>query len=722
MPESWPDLVTFSSFRNPIEEDDPLGTPELADEWVEGEELEARRCEREARNETPRRVEPRQDETVESPRSERRDPTPAETQPAVQHERRAPEGATPADGRDVQETGEQQRSARTRYQRQTYEPGTGGLERKTVANTLFALAKHLIKCPTAQHDYAYVYALLMDPEYGVMDSIYPHALSQVPTLMKASKSDPDTPTLREAMIGPHREEFIEAMQNEIRELESHDTWTITKRSAVPEGANILPSTWVFRIKRYPDGRFRKTKARFCVRGDKQVEGVDYEDKYAPVVAWSTVRLMLCLSMSLGWETKQVDFSNAFVQAKLKEDVYISLPAGFEGAEGEQSSEVVMKLNRSLYGLVQAPMYWYEHLNKSLQEAGFKPSDLDPCLFYGRGMVVLVYVDDCLFFGPNKDEINQAIEDLKAQKLSLTVEDDDAYAFLGVKVDPNEHGGFTMTQKGLIEKVLKTVGMTESKPQATPAIKEPLGMDADGSPFQEEWNYAAVVGMLLYLSSNSRPDIQFAVHQCAQFTHGPRNSHAKAIKRICRYLKGTETRGLEFTPTEAMELDCYVDADFAGLWHYEPEQDPVCVKSRTGYVITLGGCPVTWVSKLQSEIALSTLEAEYIALSQSMRDLLPMRRVLQEIGEQLSLDFAKPALVHSTIFEDNNGALGLATAPKLTPRTKHIAVKYHWFKSHIGEEQGFVIKKVESENQKADIFTKGLVAETFQHVRKLLMGW
>ena len=248
------------------------------------------------------------------------------------------------------------------------------------------------------------------------------------------------------------------------------------------------------------------------------------------------------------------------------------------------------------------------------------------------------------------------------------------------------------------------------------------MDEDGERYQEEWSYPSVIGMLLYLSSNSRPDIQFAVHQCARFTHNPKKSHAEAVKRICRYLQGTKHKGLEFTLTKQMELDCYVDADFAGLWNYESDQDPVCVKSRTGYVITLGGCPVTWVSKLQTEIALSTLEAEYIALSTAMRDLLPMRRLLKEVAEKCKLSFIKPAMVHSTIFEDYNGALGLATAPKLTPRTKHIGVKYHWFKSHIGEDKGFVIKKVESREQKADIFTKGLPAETFEHICKILMGW
>jgi len=259
-------------------------------------------------------------------------------------------------------------------------------------------------------------------------------------------------------------------------------------------------------------------------------------------------------------------------------------------------------------------------------------------------------------------------------------------------------------------------------KATPASITPIGTDADGEAFKEKWKYSSVIGMLLYLSSNSRPDIQFAVHQCARFTHNPRNSHAQAVKRIIKYLAGTQDKGLTFKPDKKMKLDCYVDADFAGLWNYEDDQDPVCVKSRTGYVFTLGGCPLTWSSKLQGLVACSTLEAEYIALSQAMRELLPMQELLQEIGDKLGLDFASPAIMHSTVFEDNNGALGLATSPQLTPRTKHISVKYHFFKSKIGLDKGICIQKVESSEQKADCFTKGLPGETFKHIRKILQGW
>ena len=289
-----------------------------------------------------------------------------------------------------------------------------------------------------------------------------------------------------------------------------------------------------------------------------------------------------------------------------------------------------------------------------------------------------------------------------------------FAFLGVEVKTDdETGEVTLLQKGLINKVIKAVGLEDATPKHTPAEATPLGTNADGKASEEKWSYLSIIGMLLYLASNSRPDIQFAVHQCARFTHAPKQSHTNAVKRIVRYLLSTKDKGMTFKPDKEMRLDCYVDADFAGLWRHEDDQDPVCVKSRSGFVMTLGNCPFIWASKLQTEIALSTLEAEYIALSNSMREVIPMRRLLEEIGEKLNLSFCKPTMIHSKVFEYNNGALGLATSPKMTPRTKYIGVKYHWFKDKVGEDKGILLEKIESENQKADIFTKGLTIDKFR---------
>ena len=273
-------------------------------------------------------------------------------------------------------------------------------------------------------------------------------------------------------------------------------------------------------------------------------------------------------------------------------------------------------------------------------------------------------------------------------------------------------------------------MEDCNHKDTPCNLQPLGTDANGKPYKETWEYASVVGMLMYLCNNAYPEIQFAVHQCARFTHCPKNSHAEAIKRICRYLqhilwmndKHTKKHGLTFRKDPEFKLECFVDADFAGLWRHEDDQDPVCVKSRTGYVMMLNGNPVHWVSKLQGLVSLSTTEAEYIALSQAMRELLPMRELLSDIQKNMQLVSKEPIKISSSVFEDNNGAISVATVPKMTPRTKHIAVKYHFFKELIGEDKGIVIKKIDTNVQIADIFTKGLNADKFEKLRVLLCGW
>ncbi len=227
-------------------------------------------------------------------------------------------------------------------------------------------------------------------------------------------------------------------------------------------------------------------------------------------------------------------------------------------------------------------------------------------------------------------------------------------------------------------------------------------------------------MLNYLSTSTRPDIAFAVHQCARFSSHPKRCHEIAVRRIVRYLKGTQNKGYILRPTASRTLDCYVDADFAGLWSPDLAEDPISVKSRTGYVITFANCPVLWSSKLQTEIALSTTEAEYIAMSQSARDLLPMRDLLHEFAAATKL-IVKDTITHSTIFENNRGCVDLANAPKLRPRTKHIGLKYHHFRSHVASG-AIKIQWIDTNHQLADIFTKPLPLSTFESLRYMLLGW
>jgi len=232
-------------------------------------------------------------------------------------------------------------------------------------------------------------------------------------------------------------------------------------------------------------------------------------------------------------------------------------------------------------------------------------------------------------------------------------------------------------------------------------------------------------MLLYLSGHSRPDIAFAVHQCARYTFHPTRCHELVLIHIGRYLKGTMDKGLIMSPSTQPRVDCYPDADFAGLYGHEDSLDPHCARSRTGYVILAFGCPVLWRSRLQTEMALSTMEVEYVALSMACKDLLPLVAVIRELSTAVGLDASFTSNIQCKIHEDNVGALTLARLEprRMTPRSKHYAIKYHWFREKVADpSQRITLVKIDTKHQLGDLFTKGLSLASFVHLRPLLMGW
>lgn len=540
---------------------------------------------------------------------------------------------------------------------------------------------------------------------------------------KAKKgNDPDFPTYHQAMTRPDAGEWKGSMDDEIAVLIKMGTWTVVPRSEAERlGKKVIKSTWAFRQKRAPSGDATKKKARFCVRGDLQSKFEEFES-YSPVVHWSTVRLMLILSIVHGLETRQVDYVNAFAQADLDKDVFIEIPEGYEHAN---DVDCVLKLNKSLYGMSDAPLIFFELLKKNLLELKFEQlHHIDPCLFVHKHAICLTYVDDCLWFGKDGAALDKLIEEMKG-RMDLKVESRDVSAFLGIQFT-RQGDTIELKQLGLIDKIIAATNMQDCNPKPTPADAKTLGKDKNGKPFKEQWGYASVVGMLLYLSGNSRPDIAFAVNQAARFTHDPKDSHSTAIKRIVKYLKGTRDKGLIFKPSTDWKLDCYVDADFCGLWGSEDPEDPIVAKSRTGFIITLAGCPLVWKSTLQQETSLSTMMAEYVALSTAMRELIPLKRLVKTIAKIVTGDDSVQVTTKSDVFEDNNGALACATLPRITPQSKFFAVKLHFFKEHVKNEQNpngeVAIHKIDTLDQLADIFTKGLVEDKFAPLRDRLMGW
>jgi len=488
-----------------------------------------------------------------------------------------------------------------------------------------------------------------------------------------------------------------------------------------KGERIIPCTWVFRRKRNPAGEITKYKGRICLRGDLMNSD---EESFAPVCSWSSVRLFLVIAILLCWVTIGVDWNNAFIQAILKEPMYMAVPRGFRSKYG---SNGCLKLLRSLYGSKFAPRNWYLHLRKILLELGFKESAVDPCLLYKENMIMVLYVDDAGIAAPNRQLIDELIQQLRDRGLDLDIEGD-FNSYLGIGIEEFPDGSRNMTQKGLTKKIIEATKLTDCKPNWTPASTVALGSDPDGAPYDHsQFSYSSVVGMLLYLANNTRPDISFAVSQVARYTHSPKESHAKAVKSIVRYLARTYDKGLIVKPDGTYNLRCWVDADFSGMYKEEPQENSASAKSRYGYIVTFAGVPLVWKTQLISEICLSTLHAEYVGLSSAVRALIPLRTTVVEILSFLNLPSDKPVEVHCSVFEDNQGAYMLATNQKVTARTKYFNVKYHFFWSYVyhpdKNPKGWILViKCPTELMNADYLTKGLVRAIFDPNRRRVQGY
>ena len=252
-----------------------------------------------------------------------------------------------------------------------------------------------------------------------------------------------------------------------------------------------------------------------------------------------------------------------------------------------------------------------------------------------------------------------------------------------------------------------VGTVNGK--ATPAEHAPLTKDDDGPEALGDYNYVSVVGMLLYLSGHSRPDIAYAVNCCARYMFHAKHSLKKALKRIGRYLKTTRNRGLVLNPVcghdgvaDILQVDDYPDADFAGMYGYEQPTDPASAKSRTGFIINVANCPVLWLSKLQTETALRTMESKIVSLSHSCKELFPMMDMVAVLGPAIGIP-AGPTTMRVSIHEDNAGALILAQKlpPEYTPRSKHYHTKTIWFREEV-VKCGIKLLKIPTVGQQGDL--------------------
>ena len=338
-----------------------------------------------------------------------------------------------------------------------------------------------------------------------------------------------------------------------------------------------------------------------------------------------------------------------------------------------------------------------------------------------------YVDDGLFLGQTDKQLIGIIKEIQGK--GMDVEDQGHPSdYVGVNIKHHKDGTYEFTQRGLTDAILNDVGLgmsykTKPVPMQTTTY---LHVHLNTKSFQDcdfTFEYRSAIGKLNYLAQTSRPDIIFAVHQLARYSSDPKEAHGTAIMYLCMYLNKTRNLGLMFKPDSSKGFECYADADFCGAWNKAfAEVDPSTSKSRSGWYVFYAGCPIIWASKLQiqTQVALSTTEAEYIALSSALRDVIPIMQLVEEVKKKGFQVICTAPFVYCKAFEDNSGALELARLPKLRPRTKHINVCYHHFREFVRAGK-IKIFPVSTDLQVADIATKAVPQNILVRHRQHICG-
>ena len=495
----------------------------------------------------------------------------------------------------------------------------------------------------------------------------------------------------EAFLEP---EWIQAMQEELHQFELNNVWELVKRPD-PHKHNIIGTKWIYRNKQDENGLVVRNKARLVAQGYTQVEGIDFDETFAPVARLEAIRILLAYANHHDITLYQMDVKSAFLNGKLEEEVYVAQPPGFEDPK---HPDKVFRLNKALYGLKQAPRAWYDTLKEFLMKKGFKPGSLDPTLFTksydGELFVCQIYVDD-IIFGCTDQRYSDEFAYMMSEEYQMSMMGELKF-FLGLQIRQQRNGIF-ISQEKYLKDVLRKFGMQDCKGVKIPMpTNGHLCTDENGIDFDHKV-YRSMIGSLLYLCA-SRPDIMLSVCMCARFQATPKESHHKAVKHILRYLAHTPTLGLWYPKGSAFDLIGYSDSDYAG--------DRVDRKSTSGTCHFLGRSLVCWSSKKQNCVSLSTAEAEYIAAGSCCAQLLWMKQTLKDYGVNMK---------NVPLFCDNESAIKIAHNPVQHSKTKHIQIRHHFLRDHVVKEDIDIIH-VNTEEQLADIFTKPLDEKRFSKLR------
>ena len=531
----------------------------------------------------------------------------------------------------------------------------------------------------------------------------------------------ETPaSYKQAMQSPYSELWQKAMMEETSALENFGTWELV---SPPKDRPVLTGKWVYDAKVLSPTEVR-FKARWVARGFTQQMGIDFNETFAPVVNGKSWHILLALAAQLGYETRQSDVSNAFLNGTLGERVYMEQPHGF-GKGG-----LVCRLIKSIYGLKQAANVWYNDLVDILQKMGFRPITSDSCIFI-RGtkdgnLLIGGHVDDLLTIAPHKSDL-VAFE--KEFATHLKVKSGPLNIFLGVEIARDaETGTITCHQQRKIAELLCDCGMENSAPTSVP-MEHGLKLSRADCPTRSEDRaspadqkiYRSAVGSLMHIMTNTRPDICAPVKNLSEALDNPSVKHLRALKYLLRYLNGTQTLGITYYGKDDpywQQLKRQQPPGVHGFYDANWGEDEHDGRSRCGYVFMLGGGPISWWSGKQPIVATSTTHAEFIAQDFAGREVEWLTHLLTDLDLPPDGSMTVLGAVSNKpyLFGDNQGALALAQNPGGRHKgTKHIRVKYFYIRELL-KEKVLDLRYIPTQDNVADIMTKPLARPSFERHR------
>lgn len=498
-------------------------------------------------------------------------------------------------------------------------------------------------------------------------------------------------TYKEATTGEEKENWEKAIDSEKESLKKNKTWSLVDISEAGS-KKILTNKWVFRVK--DDGTY---KARLVVRGFEQ-RGIDFDEIYSPVVSQSALKSLFAIAASKNSEIVTFDVKTAFLYGELDDDIYMCIPDGYD-----KEPNKICKLNKALYGLKQAPITWNKTFTKTMLKLGLIPTKTDRCVFTNtsKSVIIAIYVDDGLAISTNKTELDNILNCLELQfqiKIFKNPKN-----FVGLEICKDDTG-ISLKQETYIQNLLKNFNMIDAKPTSIPCnINKETDAQTNMSSQQINFPYRECVGGLLYLSTRTRPDIAEAVNKASRKIENPSQTDVIAVKKILRYLAGTRDKGIKYLKGGNINmLNAYCDSDYAN--------DVTTRRSTTGFVIMFSNGPISWCSKRQPIVTLSSTEAEYIAAADCCKETLYLKSLLCELLH---------CKINITLNIDNQSSIQLIKTGSFNKRSKHIDVRYYFIHEHF-IKGNIIVNYCPTDQQVADIFTKPLGKVKFEaHCNRLI---